>query len=57
VILVMAITFFLPIRVIFFFKKNEEVIWYVHLSTYLLKFGKRGPLSIFGLFGIFFDLN
>jgi hypothetical protein len=29
-----------------FFKKNEEVIWSVHLLTYLLKFGERGP-SVF----------
>ena len=30
-----------------FFKKNEEVIWSVHLQTYLLKFGERGPSVFF----------
>jgi hypothetical protein len=30
----------------FFLNKNEEVVWSVHLLTYLLKLGK-GPLSIF----------
>jgi hypothetical protein len=33
---------------IFFFKKNEEVVWTVHLLTYLLKFGKSvtNPVTV-----------
>ena len=32
-----------PYWILFFFKKNEEVIWPVHLLTYLLKLGERAP--------------
>jgi hypothetical protein len=34
-----------------FFKKNEEVIRSLHLLTYLLKLGERGP-SVFWSFFI-----
>jgi hypothetical protein len=41
----------------YFFEKNEEVIWAVHLSTFLLKFGEGGP-SVFSDFtGAFYVKN